>query len=64
VNDAAASTVAPTSTVAAAQSSAADRRKADRPWTGNKPVAAAAPKVRASTTRIANGAEDTEWKEF
>ena len=52
------------STAAAAQSSATDRRKADRPWTGNKPAAATALKGRASTTRVANGAEDTEWKEF
>ena len=54
---------APKSTVTVAQTLSADRRKAGRPWEGNRVAAAAAPKTRAST-RVAIGAEDTEWKEF
>jgi methyl-accepting chemotaxis protein len=63
VNVAASGAAAPNSTVTAAQALSADRRKAGRPWEGNRIAAAAAPKTRAST-RVAIGAEDTEWKEF
>jgi methyl-accepting chemotaxis protein len=63
VNVAASGAAAPNSTVTAAQALSADRRKAGRPWEGNRVAAATAPKTRAST-RVANGAEDTEWKEF
>jgi hypothetical protein len=38
-----------------------ERRKADRPWTGTS--AATAARTRTST-RAANGANETEWKEF
>ena len=55
---------APNSTAPAAEvSSAVDRRKAGRPWDGNRATATAAPKTRASA-RVASGTEDTEWKEF
>ena len=63
VNVAASGAAAPNSKVTAAQALSADRRKAGRPWEANRVAAATAPKTRAST-RVANGAEDTEWKEF
>jgi methyl-accepting chemotaxis protein len=63
VNDSVSGAAAPESGVPAAHMTAAERRRADRPWTGTRTAAAAPPKARAST-RVANGAEDTEWKEF
>ena len=63
VKVAAGGAAAPNSTVAAAATLAADRRKSGRPWEANRAAAATTPKTRAST-RVANGAEDTEWKEF
>jgi methyl-accepting chemotaxis protein len=63
VNVAASGATAPNSNVTAAQSLSADRRKAGRPWEANRAATNAAPKPRAST-RVANGAEDAEWKEF
>src|SRR6187399_624331 len=63
VNVAASGAAAPSSTVTAPATPAADRRKSGRPWEGNRVAVASARKPRAST-RIANGAEDTEWKEF
>ena len=54
----------PTQALPAAEAtSAADRRKAGRPWDANRTPAAATPKTRASA-RVANSPEDTEWKEF
>jgi methyl-accepting chemotaxis protein len=50
---------------AAGDSSAVERRKAGRPWTGGKRAAAkaeAAPAPRAA--RAASSAEDAVWKEF
>jgi len=59
-----ATNAAPASSVAGAQTpSAADRRKAGRPWTPDRTAAATKPEPRA-TTRVASGANDTEWKEF
>jgi methyl-accepting chemotaxis protein len=63
VNVAATGVAARSSTVSAAATLAADRRKSGRPWEGNRVAIATAPKPRAST-RVANGAEDAEWKEF
>jgi methyl-accepting chemotaxis protein len=63
VNVAATGVAARSSTVSAAATLAADRRKSGRPWEGNRVAVATAPKPRAST-RVANGAEDAEWKEF
>jgi len=63
VNATAAEAAAPESTVPAAPTLAADRRKATRPWTEKPAAAAKAPAARASA-RVANGADETEWKEF
>lgn len=51
------------SAAAAAELAAAERRKAGRPWTAGKTAAPVKPESRASA-RVANGASDTEWKEF
>jgi hypothetical protein len=45
------------------QTPAPERRKATRPWVGKTAAVAEKPAPRAST-RAANGADDTEWKEF
>jgi methyl-accepting chemotaxis protein len=63
VNEAATSAVAPEATTRVAEVAAADRRKASRPWAEKKAPAAKTPATRAAT-RAANGADDTEWKEF
>jgi len=60
--NAAASTTAANPSVATAEA-AAERRKTGRPWTGAKTAATAKPDSRAAA-RAANGASDTEWKEF
>jgi len=60
--DAAESIATPTA-AAARLPEPADRRNASRPWAGNHTTAAKVPAPRAAT-RIANGADDTEWKDF
>jgi len=63
VNTSTDSSAADSAVPAAPLQTAADRRKAGRPWVAGKTAGPAAAKPRAST-RAAVGAEDTEWKEF
>jgi hypothetical protein len=63
VNTASNTAAANVSVSAAETAAAAERRKTGRPWTGPRTAAAAKPEPRVST-RAANAASDTEWKEF